>query len=278
MFDNICKFLAENFPQDFASWLIGEPIPLTELSPTELSLEPIRADSLILLQSQNLVLHLEFQTQPDASMPFRMLDYRVRVYRRFPEKQMRQVVIYLMPTSSEMVYQTSFSIPGTHHEFEAIRLWEQPTEVFQQFEGLLPFAVLSQTRNREETLRSVARRIEEISDRKVQSNVAASTYVLAGLVLEKQLIQRLLRSDIMKESVTYQEILAEGKQKGLQQGLQQGQIVMLLRLLTHKFGKVSPRVKSRLAKLSVSQLEDLAEAVLDFETVADLNAWLRSHP
>lgn len=64
MFDNICKFLAENFSVDFANWLLGEPIALTELSPKELSLEPIRADALILLQSDEQVLHIEFQTEP----------------------------------------------------------------------------------------------------------------------------------------------------------------------------------------------------------------------
>ena len=76
----------ESFPEDFASSLLGEAIPLI---PSELSLEPIRADALILLSSSEVVLHLEFQTKPDETMPFRMLDYRVRVYRRFPEKQMR---------------------------------------------------------------------------------------------------------------------------------------------------------------------------------------------
>jgi predicted transposase YdaD len=40
MFDNTCKFLAENFPSDFATWLLGKPITLTKLSPKELSLEP----------------------------------------------------------------------------------------------------------------------------------------------------------------------------------------------------------------------------------------------
>lgn len=58
MFDNICKFLAENFSADFATWLLGESIQLTELSPSELFLEPIRADALILQQSEQLVLHL----------------------------------------------------------------------------------------------------------------------------------------------------------------------------------------------------------------------------
>lgn len=55
MYDNICKFIAENFKDDLATWLLGSPTKLTELSPTELSSEPIRADSLILLQSDDLV-------------------------------------------------------------------------------------------------------------------------------------------------------------------------------------------------------------------------------
>jgi predicted transposase/invertase (TIGR01784 family) len=74
MFDNVCRFLAESFSADFATWLIGEPVALTELSPSELSLEPIRADALILLQSDDLVLHIEFQTEPKAVIPFRMTD------------------------------------------------------------------------------------------------------------------------------------------------------------------------------------------------------------
>jgi predicted transposase/invertase (TIGR01784 family) len=103
MFDNVCKFLAETFSSDFATWLLGESITLTELTPSELSLEPIRADALILLQSDEVVLHLEFQTQPKADIPFRMIDYRLRVHRRFKNKRMRQVVIYLQQTNSELV-------------------------------------------------------------------------------------------------------------------------------------------------------------------------------
>ena len=122
MFDNVSKFLAENFSEDYASWFLGRPVTLTKLSPTELSLEPIRADSLILEQSEDLVLHLEFQTEPDENMGFRMLDYRVRVYRRFPSKTMHQVVIYLKSTKSNLVYQDSFQFGETSHRYRVIRL------------------------------------------------------------------------------------------------------------------------------------------------------------
>ncbi|MGD1871638.1 MAG: Rpn family recombination-promoting nuclease/putative transposase [Mastigocoleus sp.] len=222
MFDNLCKYLVENFPNDFATWLLGEPIALTELSPKELSLEPIRADALILRQSEELVLHLEFQTQPDIKIPFRMTDYRLRVYRRFPEKRMRQVVIYLKETNSEEVYKTTFELEETLHRFQVIRLWEQPTEVFLKTPALLPFAVLSNSKSKINILEQVANRIDNISDRKIQTDIAASTFILAGLVLKQEDIQRLLRRDIMRESVTYQLLVDEGRAEGRQEGRQEG--------------------------------------------------------
>jgi predicted transposase/invertase (TIGR01784 family) len=81
MFDNVCKFLAENFSVDFATWLLGKPITLSKLSSSELSLEPIRADALMLLESEDLILQIEFQTQPDPTMPY---FYRLQAYCHLP--------------------------------------------------------------------------------------------------------------------------------------------------------------------------------------------------
>lgn len=217
MFDNTCKFLAENFPDDFATWLLGKPVTLTTLSPQELSVEPIRADSLILLQSEDLILHIEFQTLTDEEIPFRMTDYRLRGYRRFPYKDMLQVVIYLKKVTSKkdlkLVKTNTFKLKNTTHRFEVIRLWEQPTSKFMTNPGLLPFAVLNDTNSKDNTLQSVATQIENITNPKTQNNIIASTGILAGLVLDEALIQRLLRRDNMRESVIYQSILQEGAEE-----------------------------------------------------------------
>ena len=222
MYDNICKFLAENFTDDLATWLLGSPIKLTELSPTELSNEPIRADSLILLQSDELVLHIEFQTDPDKDIPFRVLDYRIRGYRRFPHKKMRQIVIYLRKTESELVNENSFRLENTYHQFDVIRLWEQPTDKFMIVPGLLPFAVLSQTKDPTMVLTQVAQAVEAITNQQQQKNIAAASSILAGLVLKKDVIRKILRSEIMRESVIYQEILEEGEAKGKAEGKVEG--------------------------------------------------------
>ncbi|BBD62541.1 hypothetical protein NIES2109_53860 [Nostoc sp. HK-01] len=156
-----------------------------------------------------------------------MSDYRLRGYRKFPQKKMRQVVIYLQPSDSELVYQTEFVLENSWHRFDVIRLWEQPTEIFFNYPGLLPFATLSQTDNQTRTLEEVAQVIEAIEDTRIRSNLAASTAVLSGLVLNKDVIKRILRSDIMRESVIYQDILQEGLEQGIQQNTQEIAIKMI---------------------------------------------------
>ncbi|MBG1271948.1 Rpn family recombination-promoting nuclease/putative transposase [Nostoc sp. WHI] len=260
MFDSVCKFLVETFASDFATWLLGEPITFTKLSPSELSLEPIRADALILLQSEEVVLHIEFQTQPKVDIPFRMIDYRLRVYRRFPRKQMRQVVIYLQKTNSELVQQTTFTLEDTFHRFQVIRLWEQPTNVFFQSPGLLPFAVLSQADNPTETLRQVAVQISQINDQRIQSNVAASAFVLAGLVLNKEIIQQLLRKELMQESVTYQALIAEGRAEGIEEGIEEGIRRVAINLLREG---MSIEVVVRVTGLSVEQINQIKMTEID---------------
>jgi predicted transposase/invertase (TIGR01784 family) len=279
MFDSTCKFIAATFPRDIATWLLGKPIDLTELEPSELSLEPIRADSLILLQSEDLVLHAEFQTIPKREIPFRMLDYRVRLHRLYPDKEVHQVVIYLRQTSSDLVYQEVFELAQTRHKFNVIRLWEVEAEQLLQAPGLWPFAVLGRSANREAVLRDVASRIERLSERRDQSNLAASTAILAGLVLEKAMIKGILKEEIMRESVIYQEIKAEGKEEGKQEGIQQGMqregANLVIRQLNRRLGQVSSNFEGKIRQLPVEQLESLGEALLDFESESDLVNWLK---
>jgi predicted transposase/invertase (TIGR01784 family) len=213
MYDDTCRFLAENFSADFASWLLGEPVTMTELKPSELSLEPIRADAMILLQSDDSILHLEFQTIPKRKVPFRMLDYRIRGHRRYENKTMRQVVIYLKQTTSELVYETSFTLENTRHEFQVVRLWEQPASLFLQYPGLLPFAALGQSEDPVEILRQTTQMVDQIQDPINQANLMAASAILAGLRLEQEVINQLVRRDIMQESVVYRSIFAEGEAK-----------------------------------------------------------------
>ena len=66
----------------------------------------------------------------------------------------------------------------------------------------------------------------------------------------------------MKESVIYQDIQAEGATN------------VVLRLLRRRFGEIPQNLSEQIRELSVEQIENLAEALLDFESLADLVSWL----
>lgn len=276
MIDNISKFLIEQYSTDFAAWLLGEAIALTTINPTELNVEPIRADSVMLLQSRGIILHTEFQTVGNETIPFRMADYYLRLRRKFPEKNIQQVVIYLKRTSSDLVRQERYVTRAMTHQFRVIRLWEQPVEVFLSNPGLLPLAVLSRASAQ------VVQELEQITDPREQSNLAAATSILAGLELKEQTIRQLMRSPVMRESTMYQSILREGRAEGLEQGLEEGLIqgrtagerAIVIKQLIRKLGSLSPEVTAKVNVLSLEQLETLAEALLDFTSVGDLESWL----
>jgi len=49
----------------------------------------------------------------------------------------------------------------------------------------------------------------------------------------------------------------------------------VLRLLNRRFGELDSNLVEQIQALGVSELEALAEALLDFSTVADLERWLQ---
>jgi hypothetical protein len=57
---------------------------------------------------------------------------------------------------------------------------------------------------------------------------------------------------------------------------QQGERLLILRQLTRRVGKLSPEIQSHIDALSLAQLENLGEALLDFGAISDLEVWLES--
>ena len=80
------------------------------------------------------------------------------------------------------------------------------------------------------------------------------------------------------QGVAYREIFGlgeeRGREQGLEQGLKTGELEITLRLLRRRCGGLSASQVARIRALPLPQLEALAEALLDFQSAADLEAWL----
>ena len=51
-----------------------------------------------------------------------------------------------------------------------------------------------------------------------------------------------------------------------------------IRLINRKLGSINDRTLTKINNLFVAQLEDLGEALFDFELIADLDPWLSQQP
>ncbi|MEA5565909.1 DUF4351 domain-containing protein [Anabaena sp. UHCC 0399] len=274
-YDNTCKYLAETYPADFARWLLASETTDIEVLKTELTLEPIRADSVTFLQIANQILHLEFQTTPKSTPPldFRMLDYYTRLKRQY-WCEIKQVLIFLQPTSSEIVLKTQYVDTNTTHRYQTMRLWEEDPIPLLANPALLPLATLARTESPTDLLTQVAAAVDMIEETDERQNISACVQVLAGLRFEKNLITQLFSEEIMQESVIYQDILQKGLKQGEERGKKQEALELILRQLTRRFGAIEPETQQQIRTLSITQLEELAEALLDFTSPSDLVNYL----
>jgi len=113
------------------------------------------------------------------------------------------------------------------------------------------------------------------------------TYVAAvtGQMTESRYKEILVKAfPAMKETIMQsfnerwiKQGIEQGIQQGIEQGRQEGSLTITLRQLQRRFGALEAETETRIRALSFEQIKQLSEALLDFNSLDDLAAWLRAH-
>ncbi|MEM9219090.1 MAG: DUF4351 domain-containing protein, partial [Cyanobacteria bacterium P01_F01_bin.150] len=74
-----------------------------------------------------------------------------------------------------------------------------------------------------------------------------------------------------------EEGIEEGREEGIEIGALQKGRSLILRQLTRRFEELPETIVSAINTLSLDSLESLTDALLEFEAIADIEAWLSSH-
>ncbi|WP_232282781.1 DUF4351 domain-containing protein [Roseiflexus sp. RS-1] len=82
--------------------------------------------------------------------------------------------------------------------------------------------------------------------------------------------------EVVMELITSWE--RKGRAEGLREGLREGQRLVVERMLMRRFGALPSGVRERLATLTADELTALADALLDFTSLAEVEAWLAASP
>lgn len=90
--------------------------------------------------------------------------------------------------------------------------------------------------------------------------------------------EQIFQSEIAKLEPVRQEavmeIVTSWQLQGREEGRQEGKLELVMRQLNRKIGLMAPDVEERIRNITVRQLENLAEALLDFTNSEDLVNWL----
>jgi Domain of unknown function (DUF4351) len=103
---------------------------------------------------------------------------------------------------------------------------------------------------------------------------------LAVLRINLNVLQNLNKDEralAMNLSPVYEKWRQDTLQEGRQEGRQEGERSLVLRLLSRRIGDLSPDFISRVEALSLSKIEMLGEALLDFTVSDDLMTWLEAN-
>lgn len=118
----------------------------------------------------------------------------------------------------------------------------------------------------------------EVSDKALQQKVLdlIETIVVYKLprISRQELIKMFGLGDFdIKTTRIYEELHEEVRDEVRQKQT----LEVVIRLLRRRIGNLSPQLSERISQLSIEQLENLAEALLDFSTQGDLVVWLQDN-
>lgn len=150
-------------------------------------------------------------------------------------------------------------------DYRAINLWKVDVEIafVEPISPLIPFVPVLKGGAEEST---VQRALQILRADEQLSQLETIMALFATFVLDSALVRQIMRWDmaILTESPWYQQILNEGRQ----QGKREEAVAMIIRLLTRRLGLLTPELQQQVHSLSLEQLEDLSEVLLDFSAMA----------
>jgi hypothetical protein len=269
-FDATLKDLVQSHLPDYV-----RQFELTELgpfAPLNVDLSTISAATDIVLghgDPPKTIVDLNFQASHDNDLASRVFVYNALLHHRF-RAPVHSVVVLLRPEADDrrltgrLRYQIRSLRSSVRFAYAVVKVWQLPADrLLEGGLGIMPLATLGKFAGGvsvEAGLAQIARQIVDRLSRQASPAVAAklltASYVLSGLRVPEEVAKMVFEGvQAMKESTTYQGIVAEGRVDEARR--------IILRQGKKKFGRPSAAVMAALENTSdLDRLERLSDRVL----------------
>jgi hypothetical protein len=245
-----------------------------------------------------LCVHLEVQASPEKHFAQRIFIYNVRIFQLFNRPAI-SLAILCDNNPRWRPSQFEFSLPGTtlHFQFDAVKLLDYQTQTDMLETSDNPFAVVvlahlqaQATRNNNQQRKQVKfTLVRQLYERGYNRQQVLDLFRFIDWVLN---LPETLKREFWQELRTFEEErrmpyitsveeigIERGIEIGIERGIEQGEKSLIVRLLTRRLDlKVLPEaLLTQVESLPLLQLETLGEALLDFQSLSDLEQWLATN-
>jgi hypothetical protein len=233
------------------------------------------------------LVHVENQSKTEADFPERMFDYFswLRAKYRLP---IYPVVIFsfaepLRPEPNRF----KIDFPGEtvlNFQYKVIQLNRLPWRRFLKQPNPVATALMTKMkiapRDRAKVKSECLRLLLTLKLDPARADLIwtfAESYLTLTAQETTQYEREIAKLSLEEQEATMQLMTSmrrEGIQEGIQQGVHEGQERIIVRQIKKRFGSVRPEVTQQLSILSADNLDNLGEAMFDFSTQAELEAWI----
>jgi predicted transposase YdaD len=272
-YDATTKYLVETYPRDWLSYLGIPTTGRVTVIDADLSTVTAEADKVLRIEEpEPIVVHLEFQSSYDRTMGRRLFRYNGMLHHDH-EVPVLSVVVLLRPSADGPAMSGAYHValsgrsPHITVEYLVRRVWqEQVSDLLAGPLGTLPIAPLgaSEQSALPGLLRTVDRRFTEETTPTEADHLRVVTYNLLGLRFPPAIADQMMPGiRNMRDSLTYQAILEEGREEGREEGQVQGERRALLRVGTARLGPPDDNIRSRIEAINdLDSLDRLMDRML----------------
>jgi len=219
-------FLRDSFqriPQKFVLLLTGKK-GIRVLDTTFPTVKERKADFVVELEDGS-IFHLELQTHPDKNMPLRMLEYRIFLMQKYPDKEIRQMVLYVGDGAPRM--ESSINQGNLSFSYELRDIKELSCRELME-SSQLEDKILAVLCNVEEPERYFNELMEELLKLPEKERADYTRKLLTALhyrpklkmvlkhLLEERKMPITITEEMLKQDPFYQEGLEKGKKDAIQ--------------------------------------------------------------
>ena len=239
-----------------------------------------------------LLIHLEVQAEPEEIFPERIFTYLIRIFDYFHQPPI-SLVILCDSDSNWRPNQYRFTTFGSDLEFNftAVKLLDYASQWDELEASHNVFAAVVMTHLKaQETKRSPAARkqwkltlIKRLYERGYDRSAILDLFRFTDWLL---ILPEELKCSFWEELRVYEEeqrmpyitsVEEIGYDRGLEAGEKKRARSTALRLISRRFGTVEASVAGQVETISIEQLDELTDVVLDAKSIVDITDWLASN-